>query len=139
MENQMSPEQQKILAKLGKYEQQVKQLHQQLQAIESSIDEMKSLDFGLDEIQKIVKEDGEKEILAPMGRGIFIEAKLLSDKLTVDVGNKTFVKKSIPETKKIIKDQIEKLLDVKKDLDKRLEELNTEITQEISEAENDKE
>lgn len=135
----MSPEQQKILAKLGKYEQQVKQLHQQLQAIESSIDEMKSLDFGLDEIQKIVKEDGEKEILAPMGRGIFIEAKLLSDKLTVDVGNKTFVKKSIPETKKIIKDQIEKLLDVKKDLDKRLEELNTEITQEISEAENDKE
>lgn len=134
----MTQEQQKLLAKLGKYEQQIKQLHQQLRAIEDGLREMNSLSSGLDEIQEVIKKKGKKEILAPIGRGVFVEAELLSDKLTVDVGNGTFVKKSIPETKKIIKTQIKKLEDVKKELDKRMEEMNLEINAEISEAEKKK-
>lgn len=133
MEN-MGPEQQELMNRLGGYEQQVKQLQQQLQAIESSINELKSLDFGLDEIERVSKEKDSKEILAQVGRGIFVEAELKSDNLTVDVGNKKFVKKSVPETKEIIKRQLEKLESIKKDMDAEMERINREVTQVISES-----
>lgn len=127
--------QQEIYAKLSQYENQIRQLQQQLQAIEESIVDLNSLSFGLDDIDKSFKEkDGEKTILAPMGRGIFIEAKLISDKITVDIGNKNFVKKSIPETKNIIKSQLDKLEGMKKDFDKKLEDINIELTKALEES-----
>ncbi|MFH1311230.1 MAG: prefoldin subunit alpha [Nanoarchaeota archaeon] len=126
----MDEKQQEILFKLSMSEQHIQQLQQQLQAVEESIIELSSLNFGLDEI----KGSTGKEIRAPLGRGIFIEAKLLSDELIVDVGNKNLVKKSIPETQKIIKEQTEKLDEVKKELEEKIEEINIELTNIIMEA-----
>ncbi len=130
----MGPEQQEIMNKLSGYEQQVKQLQQQLHAVEQSINELRSLDIGLDEVEKVIKNDGKKEILAQVGRGIFVEAELKSSELTIDIGNKKFVKKNVPETKEIIKRQIEKLGSIKKDLDNGMEKVNREVAQTISEA-----
>lgn len=130
----MGPEQKELMEKLSGYEQQVRQLQQQLQAVEQSINELKSLDFGLDEIEKVIKDNGKKEILAQVGRGIFVEAELKSDELTVDVGNKKFVKKNVPETKEIIRRQIEKLESVRKDLDDGMEKMNSEVTMAIYDA-----
>lgn len=117
-------DQQELMLKLSMYEQQIQQLQQQLQAIEQAIVEMNSLNLGLDEL---VGSEG-KEILAQIGRGIFAKTKLLSEELTVDIGGKNFVKKSIPDTKKIIEEQIRKLEDVKKELEDNLEKINEELT-----------
>ena len=64
--------------------------------------------------------------MAPLGKGIFIKAKIISDKLIVDIGNKNLVKKNIKETQKLIKEQIEKLEEAKKDLDENLEATSKE-------------
>ncbi len=120
----MGKNQEELMYKLQMYEQQIQQLQQQLEAIEQAIVEMNSLVLGLDELTG----SKEKEILAPIGRGIFVKTKLISEDLTVDVGGKNFVKKSIPETKKLISDQVIKLEEVKKELNDNLEEINKELT-----------
>ena len=119
----MEKNQQELIFKLSMFEQQIQQLQQQLQAVEQGIVEISSLNIGLDEL----KGSKGKEILAPIGRGIFAKTKLLSEELTVDVGGGNFVKKSIPETKKIIEKQINKLEDVKKDLNSNLEKVSEEL------------
>jgi len=119
----MEKEQQKIMIKLGMYEQQMQQIQQQLQAIEQAIVELMNLNFGLDDL----KGKKEKEILAPIGRGIFVKTKLLSENLIVDVGGKTFVKKSIAQSKEMIEEQITKLEKARTDLSVNLENLNEEI------------
>ncbi len=116
--------QQELMLKLSLFEQQIRQLHEQLQAVEQGIIEMSSLNLGLDEL----KGAKDKEILAPIGRGIFAKAKLLSEELTVDVGNKNLVKKSISATQETIQEQIIKLKNVKKELKENLERLNQEVT-----------
>lgn len=115
---------QELMFKFQMFEQQIQAIQQQMQAIEQGIIEMTTLNEGLSNLEG--KKDS--DILAPIGRGIFVNAKLLSEELLVDVGDKTFVKKSIPNTKKIIENQIAKLSEVKDDLDKNLEEINQELT-----------
>lgn len=117
MENQNE-----ILFKLKIFEQQMQQLQQQMQAVEHGILELSILNSGLDEL---VNSNG-KEILAPVGRGIFAKAKIISEDLTVDIGGKNLVKKSIPETKDTIKEQIKKLESVKKELEKNAVEIGKE-------------
>ena len=90
-------EQQEIMFKLNMFEQQIQYFQQQLQAIEQGIVEMNSLNLGLDEL---VGSEG-KEILASVGKRIFIKTKIISEELTVDIGEGTLVKKTIPETKEI--------------------------------------
>jgi len=120
----MEKNQEELMQKFGMYEQQIMQLQQQLEAVEQAIVETSSLVLGLDEL--VGSKD--KEILAPIGRGIFTKTKLISEDLTVDVGGKNFIKKSIPETKKLIQNQVEKLEEVKKELEGNLEEINNELT-----------
>ncbi len=128
----MENEQQELMYKLSMYEQQIQQLQQQLEAVEHAIIEITSLDSGLSELTG----SKGKEIFAPIGRGIFAKAKLISEDLTVDVGGKNFVKKSIPETKKLIQGQIKKLEFVKNDLQQNLEKINQELTETIMNAQN---
>jgi len=106
------------------FEQQIMQLQQQLQAVESAILELSKLSIDLEDLKGNV----DKEILSPIGRGVFIKAKLISEELIVDVGGKNLVNKSIPETKKIIEEQIEKLKISKESLNVELEKLNQEVT-----------
>jgi len=119
----MEKSQQELMMKLSAFDQQLQHLNQQLQAVEEGIVEMNSLNFALDEL----KGKKGKEILSPLGRGIFTKTKLISEDLIVDIGGKNFVKKSIPETKKIIEDQVKKLMEVKKDLESKVEKMNKEL------------
>ncbi len=116
---------QEFLYKLSMFEKNIEMLNQQLQLIEKSLLDLNSLNFGMDEIKSSVG----KEVLAQLGRGIFVKTKLVSDELIVDVGNKNFVKKSIPETKKIIKEQVEKLNQLKKEMEDKIEEIDKEVAE----------
>ncbi len=130
----MDEKQQELIFKLSMYEQQIQQLQQQLQAVEQGVFEMTSLNQGLGELVGSVN----KEILAPIGRGIFLKTKLLSEDLTVDIGNKTFVKKTIPEAQEMIKEQIKKLEDVKKELNDSLDKISREMERVVGEGRGEK-
>ncbi len=129
----MENPEQELQFKFGMLEQQIMAIQQQLQAVEQALVDLTSLNLGLDEIKK------DKEILAPIGRGIFVNAKTLSEELTVDVGGKNYVKKSVPDTKKLIQEQIEKLEKVREELNGELERINGELTEVFMESQKGKE
>ena len=114
---------QENLFKLSLFEQQLRQMHEQIEAVESGIKELNLLSECLKELVK----SGGKEIYAPIGRGIFIKSKILSEELLVDVGNKNLVKKDIPKTQELIKIQIEKLEEIKKEIDANLDSVSKEV------------
>ena len=126
----MEKNQQELIFQLSMFEQQIQQLQQQLQAVEQGLVELRSLNFGLDDVKK----SENKEIFAQIGRGIFIKAKVLSENLIVNVGGKNFVQKSIPQTKELIEEQIKKLEEIKKELENNLEEISKELDKTMLEA-----
>jgi len=116
--------QEELNKKFKVFEQQIRQIQEQLGAVDQAILDLSEINAGL---EGIIGKVGE-EIMAPIGRGIFVKAKLISEELTVDVGGKNFVKKGIPETKELIQYQINKLGSMQMDLEKELNNINQELT-----------
>lgn len=129
-ENNEQSQQQQLVMQFQMFEQQIRMIQEQQQAVEQAIVDLASLNLQLDEL--IGKKDN--EMLAPIGRGIYASAKLTSEELLVDIGNKNFVKKSIPETKNILQMQLGKLEKVKEELNGELEKINTELTKVFMES-----
>jgi prefoldin alpha subunit len=129
MEN-LGKEEQELMFKFNLFEQQIRAIQEQLQVLEQTIVETSSLKISLEEL----KGSKEKEIFASIGKGIFIKAKISADDLIVDVGGKNFVKKTVSETQRIIEVQIDKLEEIRTELEKKLEEINEEITNTFMEA-----
>lgn len=103
-------------------EQEANRLSQQLQMIENNLKEIEGIKDGLKEIEK--KET--KEILANIGKKIYIPVEIKDKNLIIEVGNKKFVKKSISETRELIKEQIEKLNSARQEITGALEQLQEE-------------
>lgn len=120
---QSDNEKQELMFRLRVFEQQIRQINSQIQAIEQAVLDLNNLIYGLEEL----KGKTDKEILAPLGKGIFVKAKLISEKLLVDVGDKNLITKDIEGTKDIIKEQLIKLEEAKTELNKALEEINSEM------------
>lgn len=129
MENHEHNEQE-LMLKFQMFEQQIRAIQQQLQAVEEAIIDISKLNLELDDL--IGKKDS--EIFAPIGRGIYAKSQLLSEELLVDIGNRNFVKKTIPETKEIIQNQIKKLEKLKEELNAGLENINVEVTKTFEES-----
>lgn len=125
---------QEQLFKLQMIEQEANQINQQLEVVEQNIIELNELKDSLDEINK----KDSKEFLANLGKKIFIPVDIREKKLIVDVGDKNFIKKSIPETKEIIKDQIDKLEILKMQFSERVESLQMEMQNIIMEISKNK-
>lgn len=111
------------------FEGQIYQIEEQLRAVEQAILDMETIKIGLDEL----KGNTDKTILSSIGRGIYIETKLISEDILVDVGGKNYVKKTIPETKELISEQGEKLKGMRTELEKELDKINNEITKTMEE------
>jgi len=126
----MEEQQQELMFKLSMYEQQINQLQEQVQAVERSIVDLGNLSLGLEEL----KGKKDSEIMAHIGKGIFVKSKIIDEDLVVDVGGKNFVKKSIPETRKLVEEQIKKLENIKEELDSNAENLSEEINSIIMDA-----
>ncbi|MEK6906457.1 MAG: prefoldin subunit alpha [Nanoarchaeota archaeon] len=126
----MDDKQQELIFRLSMFEQQIRQLQQQIQAVDNGIIELNNLSIGLGEITG----GKDREIFAPIGRGIFVKAKILSEDLTVDVGSKNFVKKSVPETQKMIEEQMSRLGEARQELESNLDGMNEEIEKVLIQA-----
>jgi len=125
----MEQNEQEAIYKFSIFERQIKEIQQQIEAVEKGIVELSSLGFGLEDL---VGASG-KEIFAPIGKGIFAHAKLISEQLSVDIGDGNIVRKSIPETRKLIEEQVSKLEQVREELGKNLEEIEKEMTDMVRE------
>lgn len=126
MENNLEQE---LARKFQVFEQQIRMLQEQLQAVEQTTMDLRTLDLGLDDL----KDSKDKEILAQVGRGIFVKAKVISDDLIVDIGGKNFVSKTIENTKEVLQGQVVKLGQIQEDLEGELEKINEEITKSFME------
>lgn len=103
-------------------EQEADALNQQLQLIEQNLSEIKDLGASLEEIEK----KDNKSILVNIGKKIYLPVEIKENDLFVEIGKGNFVKKTNSDTKKIIKEQIERLGLAKEDVIKRLNELQEE-------------
>lgn len=130
----MQQNEQELIYKLSIFEQQIQQMQEQIQAVERAVLEMNSLNIDLGELKG---KEG-KEILAPVGKGIFAKAKLLSEELIVGVGGGNMIKKSISETKEMIEKQVRKLEEVKNELNNNLEKVGKEVEKLIEQANKNK-
>lgn len=126
----MEKEQQEMMIKFQMFEQQIKAIQQQLQVVEQTILELEEMHVGMEDLIGGV----DSEILAPIGRGIFVKAKVTSEDLIVDIGEKNYVNKSIPETRDMIKEQLVKLGDIKTQLEEELDKINGELTKVFMES-----
>ena len=115
-------------------EQEANQLNEQVRLIEQNIREMAELKESLEEIEKLKKGD---EILANLGKRIFIPVEVKDKNLIVDVGNRKFVKKSVLETSRIIDEQTEDLMNARGQIAGRLEDLQEEMKNLIDDIQNE--
>lgn len=126
---------QEQLIQLQMIEQEVNQLSQQSQLIEQNISELMEISNSLDEIEKLET----KDILTNIGKKIYIPVEIKEKKLIVEVGDKNFVKKSIPEVTQLIDGQIIKLNSAKLQISERLRELESQMNLIVMEASKKKE
>lgn len=98
----------KILV-LQEESQRLKEIEESLEIIERQIAELDKFSNDLNLLEK----SEEKEILAPLGKGVYIKSEIKSKEVVVDVGAGVFVKKNISQTKEIISNQLEKLRKMK--------------------------
>jgi len=123
MEEQPNPAQQELMFKLQMYEQHINQTQQQQQAVEQGVVDLNELMVGLEDLKG---KEGQ-EVMAQIGKGIFVKTKLISEDLTVDIGNKSLVTKSIEDTKTLIREQLGKLDEARTELSNGLEQIQGEM------------
>jgi prefoldin alpha subunit len=97
--------------------------------VDQNVVEMNDLKASLDEIDS----NENKEIMANLGKRIFIPVDIREKSLIVEVGKGNFVKKSVPDTKKIVDEEGDKLVEAKNQIMGRLDELQNEMNKMIME------
>lgn len=112
-----------VLMQLGMMENEINQTAEQIKLIEQNILELRKLNIGLEELEK----SDEKNILANIGKGIYISAEIKSKVLKMEAGNGILVNKNINDAGKIIKEQVEILENEKSKLIERVQEIRSEI------------
>ena len=115
-------EQQQIM-QMQMLQQEAEDLNQQLQLIEQNLSEIEALKLSLEEIDKT--EDN--EILANIGKKLFLPVEIKDNNLFVEIGKGNYVKKTVPETIQVIEEQTKKLIAGKQDVVERLESLQKEV------------
>jgi prefoldin subunit 5 len=104
-EHNPQKEQEKLM-RMAMMEQEARQIEQQLEILEHQIIEMQLLKLHMEELDKGSQK---KEILANLGRNIFIEAESKNKDFLVDVGAKTIVRKNAKEVAELIEKELSQL------------------------------
>ena len=113
-------EQQEYIMRINMLGQEAEKFESQMQMIDQQMSELDSVKESLSEIKKGVKNT---EILANLGKGIFVKSELKDEKLYVNVGKEIMVRKTPEETIKVIEDQLRKLANHKDKITEGIEEI----------------
>ena len=109
--------------------QEAEKLDQQMQMIEQQTIELAAVRDSIVSIKESSSDKNKKEseILANLGKGIFIKADLKEKDLYVNIGKDVIVKKTPDETLKIIDEQTKKMADGKIAMTERIQQLQIEM------------
>lgn len=103
----MNEETQKKYMEMQTIQQEVMQLHKQVESLQQQKAELVNTVSSIDELSKV---KGEKELLTPVSQGIFIKSKIKEVKeLLVNVGSGVIVKKDVNGAKKLVEQQIQEI------------------------------
>ena len=110
--------QQKYL-ELQMLDAQIREIENQLVAVENQVAELNNINRALDELPS--SKVG-CDLFVPLSQGIFVKAKLAeNDSLLVNVGSGVAVKKSIPDAKQMIVEQLAAMKDLRVNLTANIE------------------
>lgn len=121
-----------ILMKLNFFQQQSEKMQEHVQIINQQISEFEVLKLSLEKLD----ENSNKEILAPLGKGIFLKSKPLEREFFVNVGENIVVKRNTKDTCKIIDRQINELEGIKTKILENIQQINEELENLLEEAQN---
>ena len=119
-----------LIIKLNMLEQKAEEKRQQIAEIDRQLEDMIQLNMSLG---KLGQSKG-KEILSALGRGVFLNTLVNDDKVFVNVGSKTLVKKTFHEAMEIITGQIAELAEMKAEMLKSVEDINIKLYELLEEA-----
>jgi prefoldin alpha subunit len=120
-----------LLQKAIILKQQSEEVEKQLNFVSEQITDLERFSSGL----KDLSGDKEKEILTPLGRGVYMKADKRSDKLFVEVGAGVLVRKTPQEAVEIIAGQLESFNAAKVQLAAQLQEFIQEFGRMLKEVE----
>lgn len=105
-------------------QQQMQQIEQHLESLNLQIEELTLLSENI----KSLKEDNkEREAFMPLSGGIYLPGIIPKmDKILVNVGSGVMLKKTIPETEVIIKNQINQLKEAKVRLETEMSKFSSQ-------------
>lgn len=125
-----------IIVRLNLLEQQAEERRSQIEELDGQRMDMINLKNSLQELDKGSKN---QEILANLGRGVFIKAKVEDEKLFVNVGSKTLARKTFKEAVEIIDNQLAEIERIKAELMGNIEEINAQLYKLLEEAQKSQE
>src|SRR3989344_1165907 len=107
-----------LLTKAQELQNESREVENNIKIINEHVEELIKFKENLD----FLNTDDEKDILASLGRGVYVKSKIEDDeKLFVEIGAGVVVKKTPTETKKVIEEQIGKFGEAKLQLKTQLE------------------
>jgi len=119
-----------LIIKLNMLEQHADEKRQQIIEIDRQLEDMTQLNMSLGKLEN----SKGKEILSALGRGVFLNTLVNDDKVFVNVGSKTLVRKTFHEAMEIINGQIAELEEMKAELLKGVEDINVKLYGLLEEA-----
>jgi prefoldin alpha subunit len=107
--------------------QEAEKCEQQMQMIDQQSIELVAVRDSIVSIKESSGKEKETEILANLGKGIFVKADLKEKDLYVNIGKDVIVKKTPDETIKIIDEQTKRMAEGKMAMTERIQQLQIEM------------
>ena len=123
---------QELLWQASMLEKQTQEIEQHSSFLQQEINDLSKFKENIGSMPGNAEES---EILASLGKGVYVKASMTDKKLFVDVGAGVIVKKSSADTEKIIDAQLKKLSEAKLQLQDKLESYQMELSRIVIELE----
>lgn len=112
-----------MMARLEEVHYLSKDIEEKLGLVDQELAEMRKFEEAVTELDKTK----EKEILASLGKGVYVKSEIKEDKLLIDVGRGVYVKKTTSQAKEIVEGQIKRLIEMRSGLVEQLSMLESEM------------
>ncbi len=123
------------LLRLSMLEQESGKTEEQINLINQQISQLEALKLSLEKFETAK----EKDILAPLGKGIFFKSELKEKELFVNIGAGVVVKKKPKETAEIIDRQIKEMNEIKEQLAQNIQRIAMQVQEVVEEAQKEQE
>jgi prefoldin alpha subunit len=121
-----------LMMKMQESYQQSREIEEKLQIIDQQIVELQRFEISLNDMDK----NESKEMLASLGKGVFVKSEMKKEKLFVDVGAGVYVRKDVDDAKKVVLEQLKRLGELRIQLIGENERLNEIVRGMVGEVEN---